>query len=326
MLNPASRTVKLLIAAISMAAIVVGLGIAWAFGPVQAGARDAREFTVEPGWGGARIAAELERAGLVRSSFAFIVSANLAGAGDRLQAGTYLLSEGMTPGRIVRVMAQGSAVSTDREVTIPEGMNIWEVDGVLAAAGVITPGQLRAQFFQKEGRLFPETYRFAEDATVEDVVRKMEATFLERGGTRSDIDLIVASMLEKEAKEPEDMALVAGIIHKRLEIGMPLQIDATVAYGWCRRVRSFARDCDVTQAPIATELKVDGPYNTYARTGLPQGAISNPGEEALRAAANPTKSDYLYYLSTRDGSKLIFSKTLEEHNRNRAEHLDSGGR
>jgi UPF0755 protein len=315
------RRAKLLIAAISMAAIAVGLVLAWAFGPAQAGARDAREFTVEAGWGTARIANELNAVGLVRSSLAFAACAVLDDAEGRLQAGRYLLSPGMTPCVMVRMMANGEALSNDNVVTIPEGMNVWEIDATLAKAGVITAGELRAQFSYKEGHLFPETYRFAKDATVQDIVNKMEATYFERGGTRGDIDLIVASILEKEAKTPEDMAMVAGIIQKRLEINMALQIDATVGYGWCVRTKGFGRDCDVTQAPIATEIKIDGPYNTYARRGLPQAAISNPGIDALKAAANPKKSDYLYYLSTRDGSQLIYSKTLDEHLENRAKYL-----
>ncbi len=321
MLHVQGRNLKLMIAAISMAAIIVGLVFAWAFGPAQAGSRDAREFTVEAGWGTARIANELDAAGLIRSSWAFAACAMLDGSGGRLQAGRYLLSRGMTPCVIVRLMADGDALSDDNVVTIPEGMNIWEVDATLASSSIIIAGELRAQFSHKEGHLFPDTYRFAKDATVQDVVNKMEQNYFAKGGTRGDIDLIVASMLEKEAKTPEDMAMVAGIIQKRLEIGMALQIDATVGYGWCIRTKGFSRDCDVTQAPIAFEIKVDGPYNTYTRQGLPQGAISNPGVEALKAAANPTKSDYLYYLSTRDGSELIFSKTLEEHNRNRQQYL-----
>jgi peptidoglycan lytic transglycosylase G len=309
------------IAAMSVAVILVGFFLVWAFSPVQAGSPHEYEFTIQSGWGGGRIATELKSAGFVRWAPAVVLYANAIGAGDRLQAGTYLLSKSMTPIQIVRIIASGQAVSNDIEVTIPEGMNVWEIDRLLTAAGLIRAGELRAAFSFKEGHLFPETYRFAKDATVEDIVHVMEATYFERGGTRGDIDLIVASILEKEAKTPEDMAMVAGIIQKRLKIGMALQIDATVGYGWCVRVAGFTRDCDVTRAPIATEIRVDGPYNTYTRTGLPQGAISNPGTNALKAAANPTSSDYLYYLSTRDGSEIIYSKTLDEHLNNRLKYL-----
>jgi UPF0755 protein len=316
-----NRHAKFLIAAISMAAIGVGLVIAWAFGPVDTDDYLSREFTVQTGWGGARIASELKEAGLIRSSTAFIVYTNLTRTGDALQAGTYMLVRTMSLAEVVRTIASGKAVSDDLWVTIPEGMNIWEVDRLLVAAGIIRAGELRTAYSAKEGHLFPETYRFAKDATVDDVVRKIEATYFERGGTRSDIDVIIASILEKEAKSPEDMAIVAGIIRKRMEIGMALQIDATVGYGWCVRTAGFTRDCDVTQAPIAREIEVDGPYNTYTRRGLPVGPISNPGSAALQATSSPAKSDYLYYLSTRDGSQLIYAKTLDEHLENRAKYL-----
>jgi UPF0755 protein len=315
-----SRTTALVAAAISLAAVLGALALGALFAPVdESGA--SRPFAVESGWSAARIAAELDDAGLIRSAFAFRVAVQLAGAHGRLQAGTYILSPAQAPSEIVRAMADGGAESGDTRVTIPEGKNIWEVDDIFAKAGLIRAGEIRSVFPHKEGHLFPETYRIASGSTAEDIVRKMEATYFQRGGTRSDVDVIVASMLEKEAKTAEDMALVAGIIYRRMELGMPLQIDATVGYGWCVRTRGFARDCDVTQAPIALEIKVDGPYNTYARKGLPKGAISNPGTKALHAAANPEKSDYLYYLSTRDGSELIFSRTLQEHLKNRAKYL-----
>jgi len=323
---------KVTIAAISMAAILVGLTVAWAFGPISAGSREVREFTVQPGWGTARIAGELASAGLIRSAVAFTAYTRFAGLGASLQAGTYELSRGMTPVAIARRLASGEALSTDTELTIPEGMNAWEIDELLQTKKLIVPGSFARTWQEAEGTLFPETYRiprevasagaeFANARRIGDILR---AEYDRRAGGYTREQVIIASMLEKEAKTPEDMALVAGIIAKRRDIGMLLQIDATVAYGWCLRrwlPMSSTANCDVTQAPIATEIKVDGPYNTYTRAGLPDGPISNPGARALEAAKNPKASDYLYYLSTRDGSDIIFSKTLDEHLQNRAKYL-----
>ena len=140
--------------------------------------------------------------------------------------------------------------------------------------------------------------------------------------------LIKASILEKEARKEKDMRLVAGVIENRLARGMLLQIDATVSYGACLRNFQFSifsfqtlKYCDVSQIGVANEIKIDGPYNTYTRAGLPAGPIANPGITAIQAVLNPAKSDYLYYLSTRDGSRVIFSKTAAEHATNRHKHL-----
>jgi len=135
--------------------------------------------------------------------------------------------------------------------------------------------------------------------------------------------IIIASMLEREVQSDEDMRLVAGIMYKRMEIGMPLQIDATVAYGACLRQaeeNNFGKNCDTSFIGVAREIPIDSKYNTYTRKGLPDGPISNPGLRAIDAAKNPKESPYLYYLSTRDG-ETIFSRTGAEHEANRRKYL-----
>ena len=321
-----------MIAAISVAAIIVGLFFVWAFGPVQAGTRDTRQFVVQPGWGGGRIASELQHAGLIRWAPAFIIYSAWTHTGDRLQAGTYALSRGMTTAEIERIIAGGAGLSTDITLTIPEGMNVWEIDELLTAKHLIVSGSFARTWSKEEGTLFPDTYRLSVDIARASGSYQNAGTigrvFLQAFGAAaarySPQQVVVASILEKEAKSADDMSLVAGIIDRRLELGIPLQMDATVAYGWCLArwlPMNSNRNCDVTQAPIAAEIKVDGPYNTYIRKGLPAGPISNPGLQALNAAAHPTSSPYLYYLSTRDGSQLIYAKTLDEHLTNRLKYL-----
>jgi UPF0755 protein len=299
--------------------------------PVSAVA-EPRPFTVQPGWGGGRIASELEQAGLIRSSLVMVLLTNWTDTGDSLKAGTYLLSADMTTSEIVRAIASGDALNSDISITVPEGMNSWEIDELLYGQGLILQGSFARQFQEFEGTMFPDTYRFASDIASASREYRNAAVFADafrnefrrKAGQYSDAQVTIASMLEKEAKSADDMALVAGIIERRIKLGMPLQLDATVAYGWCLArwlPMSSNRNCDVTQAPIATEIKVDGPYNTYTRMGLPAGPISNPGLKALEAAKNPRASDYLYYLSTRDGSQLIYSKTLAEHLKNRSKYL-----
>lgn len=277
-------------------------------------------FDIPAGQGTRAIALALEQRGLIRSKLFFVGYTKAIGVQSELKAGTYLLSPGMSMPRIVNLLANGKGLSDDVEVTIPEGSNVWQIDALVASTSA--QGQFVRRYHPQEGRLFPETYRLKKTDTIVTLGDKMLATFQERASGYTDQQIVVASILEKEAKSADDMALVAGIITKRLDVGMPLQIDATVAYGWCARTTGFLRPCDVTQAPIITEIKKDGPYNTYTRTGLPVGAISNPGLNALQAAAHPKDSPYLYYLSTRDGSKLIYAKTLQEHLKNRQKYLD----
>ena len=294
------------------------------------------EVTIKEGQGLQEIAGVLRQNGVIKSKFVFLVYTIVIGNEKNLKAGRYIFKPGDNLLTVVHLIASGLAESEDILVTIPEGFNIWEIDQKFNQVGLIGKGGISRNFIHKEGHLFPDTYRFKKGTNPEGIVSKMEENYFKKGGTRSDEVIIIASLLEKEAKTKEDMELVAGIIYKRLKLGIPLQVDASVSYGWCLRnfeisvypLRSRLSEasrnigyCDVAQAPLALEIKIDGPYNTYIRLGLPPGAISNPGFVALEAAQNPKSSDYLYYLSTRDGNQIIYSKTASEHAANRKKYL-----
>ena len=121
---------------------------------------------------------------------------------------------------------------------------------------------------------------------------------------------MLASIIEREANSEESMGLVSGILHNRLAIGMALQVDASVAYGLGKSGADL----------ITADLDIDGPYNTYTRVGLPEGPIAAPGRMAIKAALNPTPSEYLYYITGRDGN-FYYAKTLAGHNQNVINHL-----
>ena len=220
-------------------------------------------------------------------------------------------------------------IPKDVSVTLPEGTNIADMDGILAKTGIIQSGELigmaadsavaKNSYASYEGTLFPDTYRFDLDTPAGRVLEVLTDTFEKKAGNYRK-ELIVASLLEKEVRTDADMRIVAGIIERRMAIGMPLQIDATVAYGACYKQFVRGKYCDVSQANIVDNIRVDSAYNTYARRELPPAPITNPGLRALQAAAHPQASNYLYYLSTPDGT-TIFSKTLEEHNRAKAKYL-----
>lgn len=171
-----------------------------------------------------------------------------------------------------------------------------------------------------EGYLFPDTYRVYRDASIEDVVLAQLANFDEKLAHEMRQDIVrqgktifqiitIASLIEKEVSDGHDRKIVSGILWKRLQAGIPLQVDATILYITGKK------------GPISSEdIQTDSPYNTYKYRGLPLGPISNPGLSAILAAIYPEKSPYLYYLSTKNG-QTIFSKTLEEHNRAKTKYL-----
>ena len=272
----------------------------------------------------------LKDRGIVRSSILFRVFIQALGHERDLKAGDYTLPAGSTFVDIASQIAGGIGSSTDIAVFIPEGYNIWEIDQRLTDSGLIKEGQFASAYGSHEGYLFPDTYRFKPDSLLSEIEQEMELNGQDKtseliGGLSAparDRILTIASIIEKEARNENDMYLVSGVITNRLKRGMPLSIDATVDYGACLRMFSAkpTQDCVVGQVAVGTELHVDSPYNTYTRIGLPPHPISNPGLTSIQAALNP-KGDYLYYLSTRDGSQTIFEKTSAQHDADRKKYL-----
>lgn len=293
------------------------------------------KFTITKGEGFREIGSKLSQANLVRSLSVFKLYALLAGRAQKFQPGGYELSSAMSVPEIVRLLTTGS--SGDVLVTIPEGASLKDVDGILAEAGVVRKGTLAAlrpetfvlefpalaRATSLEGLLFPDTYYFTVDATAESVARRMLENFMKKGMplVEGETDwyeaVILASLLEREVITFADRQTVAGILLKRIRIGIPLQVDATVGYAKC--AGSYL-ECE--NAVIAkSDLAFPSPYNTYARQGFPPTPIANPGVSTLRAAAEPVASPYLYYLSASGTKETIFSRTLDEHNANRAKYL-----
>lgn len=276
------------------------------------------------------IADMLQTHGLVRSAIIFRVYVQALGRERDLKAGDYTIPANSTLLDIASQISGGRGSSTDIAVFIPEGYNVWEIDQRLADSKLITEGQFARAYRSHEGFLFPDTYRFKPDSLLSEIEQKMELNGQEKtkeliGGLSAparDRILTIASIIEKEARDESDMRLVSGVIANRLKRGMPLAIDATVSYGACLRMFSARPtvDCQVNLIGVGAEIKIDSAYNTYTRAGLPPHPISNPGLTSIQAALNP-KGNYFYYLSTRDGSQIIFSKTAAEHVANRRKYL-----
>ncbi|MBU6142296.1 endolytic transglycosylase MltG [Patescibacteria group bacterium] len=296
-----------------------------------------QQIVIEQGTGFGAIAALLADKGLIRSPKVFMAYGILAGVAHEMKPGTYMLSAASSTPAIIMALDQGP--SSDIAVRIPEGSTVKDIDTFLANAGVADPGALlsvsvsdvssRYGFLRNvnslQGFLFPDTYRFYPKSDPKSIAEKFLDAFAQKAWpvlqTQQDPmkTLIVASLVEKEASVPHDQQMIAGIIDKRIAAGMPLQLDTTVIYVKCN---GEFLTCPNTGISLA-DLKDPSPYNTYANPGLPPGPIDSPSLAAIQAAANPISSAYWYYLSDPKTGVTYYSKTLEEHNANRAKYLGS---
>lgn len=317
--------------------LVFVFGVAYFFYGLQPGVRDGEEkvFRIVRGDRFADIGARLSQEGIIKSISVFKLYALFSGQAQKFQPGTYELSQAMSVPEIVRILTTSG--SNEVVVTIPEGYTLRDIDALLTAAHVLGKGELEqahprdfaseypflAKAESLEGFLFPDTYRFERQSSISHVLSRFLMNFQEKAlvrlaGREDWYDrLILASFLEREVPEYEDRRLVAGVLQKRLTLGMPLQVDATISYAKCNGTFLTCENVSVEKG----DTSISSPYNTYLRRGWTPTPISNPGEEAVRAATLPEKSSYLYYLSARETGETIFAKTLEEHNRNRTKYL-----
>jgi UPF0755 protein len=282
-----------------------------------------RLVEVAPGTPVRGVARQLARAGVIRSAGWFVALARVTGR--PLRAGEYGF-ERAAMWRVLRTL-QGGRVYLHR-VLVKEGDALRQIaealdrarlaDAARFRSAASDPGPLRALGVPRgfaEGFLFPDTYFLPRGMAESDIVALMVRRFfervpralIERAGERGlDLHRLVtlASIVEKEARAHEEREVIAGVFHRRLKLGMPLQADPTVLYGLHRWDRHLTR----------ADLRMDSPYNTYRRAGLPPGPICSPGLACLKAAAEPADVPYLYFVTRKDGSgRHRFSRSLREH-------------
>lgn len=281
---------------------------------------------VTPGSSFARIAGQLEAAGIVSDARRFTLLARWRQVTSQVHAGQYHFAATATPGEVLDRLVAGDIKRF--QVTIPEGFNLREIAARLAATGIGSVEEFLAlssdsAFLSElgvaaaslEGYLFPETYTFTAATTPRQLLQAMVAQLASQlseellaSAAALQMDrhqlLTLASIIQKEAGHDAEMPMISAVFHNRLQRGIPLQADPTVIYG----IDDF--DGNLTR----THLKTPTPYNTYQKRGLPPGPIASPGRLALQAAANPAASKMLYFVSRGDGTHQ-FSATLEEHNR-----------
>jgi len=287
----------------------------------------------------AAIAEVLKKSGVISSNAIFTAVADLSGRFKDFHAGTFIFKEGMSALDAIKTLSvQGQS---EISVTIPEGFGLKEIADRLVQNKIIASdadlfkvtGEPRKQanidavllkdypFLaykpaqnNLEGYLFPDTYRFYAPTDAETVVRRLLDGYAAKVATLSPVPdyetLIIASLVEREVKEPADRAKVADILKRRIAAGMPLQLDSTINYATGKNSASVSSD----------DLNADSLWNTYKHVGLPPTPICSPGLDSIRSAQTPTPNSYLYFLTAPDGT-VIYSQTLAEHNAAKEKYL-----
>ena len=182
--------------------------------------------------------------------------------------------------------------------------------------------------YRLEGYLFPATYTIKENTTVESLIDEMlaamdknlsshYATIKEKNLTVNEL-LTIASLVEKEGAKTEDRKLIAGVFYNRLNLGMPLQSNIAILYAEGKLGQNISLADDA-----AIDTSIDSPYNVYTKVGLMPGPVDSPSLDAIESSINQTKSDYLYFVANVQDGKVYYATTLEEHDRNVQEHINS---
>lgn len=294
--------------------------------PVNSAATETTRFVVSKGQGAVTTAEELYEAKLIRHPLVFRLVVRQLNIDDKLQAGSFELSQNMTPTQIAQKLTEGT---NDLWVTIPEGWRREEIADSLASQNLTAFD--RAEFLAltagEEGRLFPDTYLLPREVTTEAVVTLLKNTFnrkvvqglsteIAQSEREFDQALVMASIIEREARGYQEMRQVAGILWNRYELNMALQADATLQY-----IKGYdAINKTWWSTPVATDKQLNSPFNTYQYPGLPPRPISNPGLDAIKAALQPAVTNNLFYLHDRTGA-IHYGRTLEDHNANIQKYL-----
>jgi UPF0755 protein len=295
------------------------------------------KIRIESGQGVQSIAEELYEQGVVRQP-KFVQNLIISNGGEKkIQAGIYVFKTPLNVFNVARRIASGDFGYVPVRLTVPEGTNSKKLAVLINAKfPYIATSTFETLAREHEGYLFPETYFFYPEATEQEIIDRMSVIFERKidplngaiasttvfstgtsTATSTGVSAVspadhylmnlegvmtLASILEGEVQTKEDKAMVADLLERRLRMGMRLQVDSTLVYGIGKGSSELT----------LKDLRTDGPYNTYTRSGLPPTPISNPGLDSIEAVLNPMPNEYLFYLSDKDGI-THFSKTHEEH-------------
>ncbi|OLS36558.1 aminodeoxychorismate lyase [Alkalihalophilus pseudofirmus] len=330
------------LAAMALIAIISGyFYFSNALGPVDSGEGETVEVTIPIGSSSTQIGQILEEEGLINNGTIFRYYVRYKNESG-FQAGTYALSTSMTMDEMIQELKEGRVIEEPELIfTIPEGRWLEDVAVMIAnetgheaeeVMSVLNDEEYLEELINRfsmltddimqediryplEGYLFPARYDFMEaEPSIQTVIEAMlsrtqeiidqNMAAIEESDYSVHEILALASIIEREAQTSEDRYKIAGVLHNRLDDGMRLEVDPTVAYaiGEHRYMTTFA------------DLEVQSPYNTYRNTGIPIGPIANPGEDAIKAAINPEDTNYLFFYARYNG-EVIYNETYEAHNR-----------
>ncbi len=275
------------------------------------------------------VADELYESGVIRSKLWFRYKGQEIAM--YIKPGNYKIESGFNMDDILEIIQKGEQ-EEQIAVTFPEGFILYQFAQRIEESGLGTADEFIEAtndyfisngytldtsnlYFNMEGYLFPDTYYFTKNQSMDQIVSKLVSTMdnvftdeyklrAEELGLSLHEVLTIASLIEREAYNDGERAAVSGVIYNRLDIGMLLQIDATVIYG-------LGGGRDHMTRVLYADLEKDNPYNSYKNTGLPPGPIASPGRNSIEAALYPEDHDYFYYVLGENGH--VFSKTYNEH-------------
>ena len=305
--------------------------------PVDPNDNTSVSFQVKKGQSVKEIADSLEQKGLIKSAFSLYLYAKVNHLGENVIAGRFILTKAMNEPKILEALSDAS--NAQFVITVQEGLTIKDIDAKLVDMELAKPGELiqavknfnnwdKYPFLDKatlskldlplEGYLYPDTYFLNPDGfRPSDLISMMLNNFekkfskLQESLKRHTVHQIItmASIIESEVKSSKDRKTVSGIMWKRLDAHWPLGADSTLLY--------VTNDRTID----SKDLALNSPYNTRKNQGLPPGPICNPSINSIEAAMYPTSSDYWFYLTTLDTGKVIYAKTNDEQNVNKAKYL-----
>jgi len=322
---------KILIISITFL-ILVTLGITalrWCSRPPLGG----REciFTVEKGWGARRISQVLSDSGLVRCRLYLLWRYSRMDGSPPMQAGIYQLDDSMSPDSILGILARGEVIPVETSwIILTPGLILNQSLDVISEASGIGSSELDSLSTDSlflasngiqtlEGYVFPETYEFADTLDAGEILSRIIETgkarwpegideLPENTGITLHETIILASIVEREARVDSERAVIAGVFLSRMRSGIKLESCATVQYALG----------EVKEVLLYSDLEIDDPYNTYIYEGLPPGPICSPGLPSIDAAFSPdTTEGYLYFVSRDDGTGMhLFARTYAGHRSN----------